>query len=79
MFSLRDHLPDSLHDPLKLPHGPHHAALDQLELRADGRAQLLQRGVVRVDVLDRVRGLRELSEEIILGSDRMEQSGEMLS
>ena len=78
MISLRDRFPNSLHDALKFPHGPHDATLDQLEFRADGRTQLLQRSVIRVDVPDCVRGLREFPEEVILRSDRMEEDGEML-
>ena len=78
MLSLRDHLPNSLHDTLEFPHGPHDATLDQLEFRADGRTQFLQRSIIRVDVLDRVHGLRELPEEVILGSDRMKEDREML-
>ena len=78
MVSLRDHLPDGLHDALKFLHGPHHAALDQLELGADSRSQLLQRGIVRFNIPDRVRGLRKFSEKVILGGDRMEEDGEML-
>jgi hypothetical protein len=72
MFSLRDHPPNSLHDALEFPHGAHNATLDELEFRADGHTQLLQRSVIRVDVLDCVRGLREFPEEVILGSDRVE-------
>jgi len=34
--------------------------------------------VVCVNVLDRVRSLRELAEEVILGSNGMEEDGEML-
>jgi len=34
--------------------------------------------MVRVNVLDRVRSLREFTEEVILGSDRMEDDREML-
>lgn len=78
MFSLRDHLPNSLHDVLEFLHGPHDATLDQLKFRADGCTQLLQRSVICVDVLDRVFRLRKFPEEVILGSDRMEQDGEML-
>jgi hypothetical protein len=78
VFSLRDRLPYGLHYALEFPHGPHHPALDQLELRANRRPQLFQRGVVCVDVLDRVRSLRELSEKVILGSNGMEKDGEML-
>lgn len=78
MISLRDHLPYGLHNALKFPHGPHHAALDQLELGANSRPQLLQRGMVRVNVLDRVLSLREFTEEVILGRDRMEDDREML-
>jgi hypothetical protein len=78
MFPLRDRLPDSLHDALEFFHRPHDATLDQLEFRADGCPQLLQSGVICVDVLDRVCRLREFPEEVILGSDRMEQDREML-
>jgi len=78
MVSLRDHLSYGLHNALKFPHGPHHAALDQLELGANRSSQLLQRGMVRVNVLDRVRSLRKFAEEVILGRDRMEDDGEML-
>lgn len=78
VVSLRDHLPNGLHDVLKFPHGPYHAALDQLELGADRCPQLLQCGVVCVNVFDRVFSLRELAEEIILGSNGMEEDGEML-
>lgn len=72
MFPLRDRLPNSLHDGLEFLHRPHDATLDELEFRANGRAQLLQSGVVCVDVLDRVCRLREFPEEVIFGSDRME-------
>ena len=78
MISLCDRFPNSLHDALEFPHGPHDATLDQLEFRADGRTQLLQRSVIRVDVPDCVRGLREFPEEVILRGDRMEEDGEML-
>jgi len=71
MLPLRDHLPNSLHDALEFLHRPHDATLDQLEFRADGCTQLLQSGVIRVDVLDRVCRLREFPEEVILGSYRM--------
>lgn len=71
MFPFRDHLPNSLHDGLKFLYRPHDATLDQLEFRADGCAQLLQGSVICVDVLDRMRRLREFPEEVILGSDRM--------
>ena len=78
VVSLRDHLPNSFHDTLKFLHGPYHAALDQLELGADGCPQLLQCGVVGVNVLDRVRSLGELAEEVILGSNGMEEDREVL-
>lgn len=78
VVSLRDHLPNGFHDTLKFLHGSYHAALDQLELGADRCPQLLQCGVVCVNVLDRVRSLRELAEEVILGSNGMEKDGEML-
>ena len=41
MVALGDHFPDRLHDALDFLHGPHDAALDQLEFRADGRTELL--------------------------------------
>lgn len=72
MFSLRDHLPNTLHDVPEFLHRAHDATLDQLEFRADRHTQLLQHSVIRVDVLDCVPGLREFPEEVILGSDRME-------
>jgi hypothetical protein len=78
VVSLRDHLPNGFHNTLKFFHGPYHAALDQLELGADGCPQLLQCGVVCVDVLDRVRSLGELAEEVILGSNGMEEDREVL-
>lgn len=78
MFSLRDRLPDNLHDVPEFLHGAHNATLDQLKFRADGHTQLLQRSVIRVDVLDCVLGLREFPEEVILRSDRVEQDREML-
>jgi len=72
MLSLRDRLPNSLHDALEFLHRPHNATFNQLEFRADRCTQLLQSSVVRVDVLDRVCGLRVSPQEVILGSDRME-------
>ena len=72
MFPLRDRLSNSLHDALEFLHRPHDATLDKLEFRADGCTQLLQSGVVCVDVLDRVCRLGEFPEEVILRSDRME-------
>lgn len=78
MVSLRDHLPNRLHNALEFPHGPHHAALNQLKFRADGSTQLLQRGVICIDILDRMCGLRESPEEVIFRGDGMEEDGEML-
>jgi hypothetical protein len=72
MLPLRDHLPNSLHDALEFLHRPYDATLDQLEFRADGYTQLLQSGVICVNVLDRMCRLRVFPEEVILGSDRME-------
>jgi hypothetical protein len=79
VISLRDHLAYRLHSALEFLHGPHNAALDQLKLRADGRTQLFQRSVICVDVPDCVRSIRKLPEEIILGSDRVENNVEVLS
>jgi hypothetical protein len=77
MVSLCDHLPDGLHDALKFLHGPHHAALDQFELRLDSHSQLLQRGIVRFDIPDHVCSLRKFAKKVILGGNRMEEDGKM--
>src|SRR6266478_4012379 len=78
MISLRDRLPNSLHNALEFLHGSHNATLDQFKFGADSCTQLIQSSVICFDVLDRMCRLRELPEEVILGSDWMKQDGEML-
>jgi hypothetical protein len=78
VLSLRDHLAYRLHNALDLLHGAHNATLDQLKFRADGCTQFLQRSGICVDVLECVRRLGELPEEVILGGDRVKEDRKVL-
>ena len=66
MIPLRYHLADGLHDALELLEGPNDPAVDELELGKDGRAELLERAVEAIDVLDGLRRLWVLRLEVVL-------------
>ncbi len=78
MISLGDHFPDGFHDSLEFLDGTHNAALDQLNLRGYGRPEFLQSGVIGIDVLDRVCGFWEFTQNVIFGCDGMEEDRKVL-
>lgn len=78
MFPLRDHLPDGLHHLLQLLHRPNDSAVNKLEFWIDSRAELLESGLVAVDVVEGMCAVRVFGEEVIFGSDGFEDGGKVL-
>ena len=66
MIPLRDHLADGLHDALELLEGPDNPAVDELELGEDGGAELFERAVEAINVLDGLRRLWVFRLEVVL-------------
>lgn len=71
VFPLRNRLAYGLHNLLQLLDRSQNPTLDQLQLGHDGCLELLQRGLVRVDVLDRVLASGVLANEVILACHRV--------
>lgn len=78
MFPLRDHLSDSLQHLLQLLHGTNNSAFNEFEFGVYGCTEFIESGLVSVDVVQSVRAVRVLGEDVIFRSDGLEDGGEML-
>lgn len=77
MVTFRDALSDQLENGLELLRGTGDSALDQFQLRTDGRAHVVHGSKVRVNRADCKCSLWVPADEIIFACDGIEERGKV--